>query len=330
MPFQSTFAHWDHHWFLWTPKHSVYESIEAASKKSPSGQDVVWIWFTERAGNKRQVHYFNDPRTAMHFQGEVYYRALSYQTNGSSGEPLDLAIRFKDKDDADVEWTVSIGGSPGFEAQGAGLTDQSGHGATRFFLIFFREKSLRATNSRLTIGGADFSFPRDPALASKYRFQAAYSHNNFFASIPYGGGRVAIADQRMTLPIGGGLTLFRWPDAPMVYRAHSPDTGRDAVVTFDSDGQLLAYEQIDRGHTFRIMLDQPLPTRDGGRAGYSVAFDAFHRLIEGVATVTRNGDAVSVEWHHEKPGWTHGYHFTSSLRAIGPTGYELIVASEGR
>jgi hypothetical protein len=145
-----------------------------------------------------------------------------------------------------------------------------------------------------------------------------------------GEAELLFADQRMTLPIGGGLTLFRWPDAPMVYRAHSPDTGRDAVVTFDSDGQLLAYEQIDRGHTFRIMLDQPLPTRDGGRAGYSVAFDAFHRLIEGVATVTRNGDAVSVEWHHEKPGWTHGYHFTSSLRAIGPTGYELIVASEGR
>jgi len=330
IPFQSTFHHWDHHWFQWTPKHPIYESIEQASKKSPSNQDLVWIWLTERTGNKRQVHYFNDLPTAAHFPGEAYYRNVRYRVNGSFGSPLDLEIRFKDKDDADVEWIVSMGGSRAFEARGAGLTDQSGHSASEFFLIFFRERSLRASDSRLTIGGADFSFPNDPTLAARYRFQAAYSFNNFVAAIPYGGGRAAVTDQSLALPIGAGLTLIRQRDAPTVYRTQSPDSRGTVVVTFDRDGQLLAYEQIERGHTLRVTLDQPLPTRDGGRAGYSVAFDAFQRLIQGLATVTRNGDTVSVEWRHTNPSWALGYPFTSSFRAISPSGYELIVTPGGR
>ena len=330
IPFQATFHHWDHHWFQWTPKHPIYESIEGATKTSPSGEDLVWIWLTERAGNKRQVHYFNDLQTATHFPAKAYYRNVGYRATGSFGSPLDLEIRFKDKDDADVEWVVSMGGSRAFEAQGAGLTDQSGHGATEFFLIFFRERSLRASASRLTIGGADFSFPNDPMVASRYRFQAAYSFNNFFASIPYGGGRVAVTDQSIVLPIGGGLKLFRQRAAPTVYRTQGPDSQGAVVVTFDRDGQLMTYEQIDRGHTLRVTVDQPLPTRDGGRVGYSVAFDAFERLIQGVATVTRNGDTVSVEWSHTRPGWALGYHFSSSVRAIGPSGYELIVTPGGR
>jgi hypothetical protein len=110
-----------------------------------------------------------------------------------------------------VEWTVSMGDRRAFEAQGAGLTDQSGHGATEFFLIFFRERSLRAADSRLTIGGADFSFPHDSGLESRYRFQAAYSFNSFFATIPLAGGRVAIADQSIVLPSGVRLFPRRVP-----------------------------------------------------------------------------------------------------------------------
>jgi hypothetical protein len=330
LPFQTTFHHWDHHWFQWTPTHPLYESIEGASTKSPSGQDLVWVWLTERVGTKRQVHYLNDLQAATRPSGEAYYRDIRYRAIGTFGSPLGLEVRFKDKDDADVEWTIRMDEDGAFDAQGAGLTDQSGHGAAQFFLIFFREKSRRASSSRLTIGGADFSFPNDPTLAPRYRFQAAYSFNIFVASIPYGEGRVDVTNHGIVLrPFGGGVELLRQRDAP-VYRSQSADGRQGMVVTFDRDGQPLRCEQVDSGHTFRVTFDEPLPMRDGGRVAYRMALDGFQRLIEGVATVTRNSDAVSVEWNHTRPSWALGYRFTSRLRSISPSGYDLIVASDGR
>jgi len=107
---------------------------------------------------------------------------------------------------------------------------------------------------------------------------------------------------------------------------------RDKVAAIKAEyvRQFVAYEQIDRGHALRVILDNPLPTRDGGRVGYSLAFDAFQRLIEGVATVTRNGDDISVEWNHSRPDWALGYRFTSNLRAIRTSGYELTVTPTSR
>jgi len=324
IPFQTTFHHWDHHWFQWTPTHPIYESIEAASRNTPSGRDLVWIWLTERAGNKKQVHYLNDRQAAARFSRDAYYRDVSYRTIGACGNPLGLEIRFKDKDDADVEWTIGMNGAAAFEPGGSGLTDQSGHGAADFFLIFFREKSRRASDNHLTIGGADFSFSGDPTLASKYRFQAAYSLNVFVASIPYGQGHVVFTGDRILLPFTAGLELSRQGDGS-VYGSHAGDGGQPVIVAFDRDGQVIGYEQTDRGHTFRVTFDERLPTRDGGRVSYRMALDGFERLIEGIATVTRTRDSVSVEWNHTRPSWALGYRFISSLRAIGPSGYDLTV-----
>src|SRR5262245_40556498 len=76
IPFHTSFRHWDHHLFLWTPTHPLYESIEAAASTSPGGRELVWVWFTERAVPKKQVHYVSDPETA---RGEhVQVRSIDY------------------------------------------------------------------------------------------------------------------------------------------------------------------------------------------------------------------------------------------------------------
>src|SRR5437899_3213229 len=78
----------------------------------------------------------------------------------------------------------------------------------------------------------------DRHVARRRSAQRSYSFDNFFASIPYGGGRVAVTDQSIALPIGGGLRLFRRRDAPTTYQTQSPDSGPAVVVTFDRHGQL--------------------------------------------------------------------------------------------
>jgi len=284
LPFQTTFHHWDHHWFQWTPTHPLYESIEGASTKSPSGQDLVWVWLTERVGTKRQVHYLNDLQAATRPSGEAYYRDIRYRAIGTFGSPLGLEVRFKDKDDADVEWTIRMDEDGAFDAQGAGLTDQSGHGAAQFFLIFFREKSRRASSSRLTIGGADFSFPNDPTLAPRYRFQAAYSFNIFVASIPYGEGRVDVTNHGIVLrPFGGGVELLRQRDAP-VYRSQS------------ADGDVVEQAESHRAFGFGMM-----PRRAYGAEGV-VRLPRDHRVDRRDHRAYRAQGSRSRGWRQDRVG----------------------------
>lgn len=328
IPLQSRFAHWDHHWFLWTPTHPRYESIEAASKSIAPGRDLVWAWFTERASDKRQVHYLNDEQIARGWGGDATYRNIVYRATGEPGSPLDLHVSFRDTDDAAVEWAVRVDRGRGLETRGAGLTDQSGHGAARFFLVFFREKSARTTDSRLTIGGRDFSFPDDIAVAARYRFQAAYSTNVFTVTLPYTAGRARIRPDGITLPLGYSLRLQE-PATTVTYQGEI-FAGDTISATFDSLGQLRSYEHATGSHRFQMTFDPPLPTATGGRSRYRLALDHWDGLIEDEAAVTRDPDGVSVQWRHERPGWTVAYPMTSTLTAITPEGYQLTVSPARR
>ena len=61
VPITSRLGRWDHHWFVWLPRHPVYESVEVASRDAPENPfKFVWVFFTERDGAKRQVHYLNN------------------------------------------------------------------------------------------------------------------------------------------------------------------------------------------------------------------------------------------------------------------------------
>jgi hypothetical protein len=185
IPLQTQFSHWDHHWFMWTPRHPVYEAIEVMARDGSDGRPpLIWSFLTEREGRKKQVNYFNDPVLARRWPGDTHYRDIEYRADGATGAPRDLTVRFRDKDNAPVEWTVTFDPGAVLGTSGAGLTDQSGHSSASLFLIFFREKGAATRHSALRIGGRDFSF-RDEDQASG-QFGASYSTNVFTATVAYG------------------------------------------------------------------------------------------------------------------------------------------------
>jgi len=329
IPFQTRFSHWDHHWFLWTPEHPTYESIEVASRSRGAGPDLVWAWFTERAEGKKQVHYFNDGVVAGSVPGS-YYRVMEYRTQGEVGAPLDLYARFADKDDAPVEWSVRVDRGRGFDPQGAGLTDPSGHGANRFFLVFFRERNQRTTDSRLTIGDRDYSFPRDPAIVRRFPFQAAYSFNVFSAIVPYAQGRVETGSETIKLPSAELLQLQSHTDATTVYGTEPSDARGAVSVEVTPGGELWTYTQKDRDHIFRVTFDPPLPTITGGQTRYRMAFDEFDGAVEGMAVVRWGPSGLTVDWRPERPEWATAYPLRSTLTNLSSMGYDISVAPANR
>ena len=45
VPLTSTLSHWDHHWFVWLPRHPVYESVEIMSREAPENPlQLVWVF----------------------------------------------------------------------------------------------------------------------------------------------------------------------------------------------------------------------------------------------------------------------------------------------
>ena len=62
--------HWDHHGFVWLPRHPVYESAEIMSIDTAGNPyRAVWVFFTERAGGKRQHHFFPREQERKHAKG---------------------------------------------------------------------------------------------------------------------------------------------------------------------------------------------------------------------------------------------------------------------
>lgn len=102
VPLVSVHHHWDHHWFVWLPRHPVYESVEVASiDASGSPYRAVWVFFTERRGGKRQVHFFDNREIVERFPGSRY-RPISYERSGAEGRAQSVRVAFDGPDGASV------------------------------------------------------------------------------------------------------------------------------------------------------------------------------------------------------------------------------------
>jgi hypothetical protein len=112
------------------------------------GHPLVWAFFTERGGAKHQVHYVNDSAIAKGWQGEVYYRPMQYAISDLSNGARNLQISFVDKDEQEVQFSADFSRSTPLTIENAGLTNQIGHDADSFFLIFFRDPSCRHTHAQ--------------------------------------------------------------------------------------------------------------------------------------------------------------------------------------
>ena len=81
VPLHSFFSHWDHHWYVWLRGDATYEAVEIMTRyRGPDVPPLVWIFFTERAPPKRQVHYVSDQQMASTRRWQ--YRAIDVSTSG--------------------------------------------------------------------------------------------------------------------------------------------------------------------------------------------------------------------------------------------------------
>ena len=78
--------------FVWLPRHPFYEGVEIMSIDTVGNPyRAVWVFFTERDGGKRQVHFFDDRRIVEGFAGS-YYRPIDYERSGTPGRGQSVRV----------------------------------------------------------------------------------------------------------------------------------------------------------------------------------------------------------------------------------------------
>ena len=157
VPLITAHHYWDHHWFVWLPRHPVYESAEVMSIDTVGNPyRAVWVFFTEREGGKRQHHFFDDRQIVEHFPGS-HYRAIEYERTGGPDRGQSVRVSLTGLDEMPVHIAFDLGDAP-LSRIGARLTDQSGHSADTLFLLFHRERTAPASGNEVRIGGRNYSF----------------------------------------------------------------------------------------------------------------------------------------------------------------------------
>lgn len=171
---------WDDHWFWWLPHHPVYESIEVAARDpGANGHRDLWVWLTERAGAKRQVHYRNNPELLA--APPSSYREFEFTVSGDPGGPRSMTLAFTDPDGVPISLSMDVRRSL---RRTAGLTGQGGHAASQVFLLFYRQQETLAASGVAQIGGRNFAFtPTEPN--NRHPFRWHYSRGIFVGAVPF-------------------------------------------------------------------------------------------------------------------------------------------------
>jgi hypothetical protein len=319
VPFSTVVDCWDHHWFLWLPLHLVYESVEVASREPDRDARVdIWVWFTERAGAKRQIHYRNSVQLASFVGGHC--RPISFQISGDDGRPRGVQVRFDDIENMLVDIEVQFDADQTLDRQRAGLTDQSGHIRDRAFLIFYRDTNAQAPYGRASIGSRNYTFDRDEAKGA-FPFKWAYSHGISINLILY---------NSFTATFGpGGFTPAPGTDSDYVLNR----AGRGSVLLVsDHVGQLSEYvDHGTNGDFLRVVFDPPLPACGHGdnpqSSSFSVSIRAAADLVKG-SVESRCGDHGQVlDWHPSQPMWASRQSFRSEISRPDDHSWSVVVTS---
>jgi hypothetical protein len=309
VPIISGFRHWDHHWYIWLPGDEVYEAVEImAAERGPNTVPLVWVFFTERDGPKKQIHYYNDAGFAAALGGQL--RDISFSMTGSEGEPRGVSVSLVDFKDRPVAIDVQLSPEARFTNRGAGLTNQIGHSGDIMLLVFFREKNAFARAWQVVIAGNDVA-TQQRGQSRAAPFPAAYSSNIFVGRFPFVDWLVSFdmahsgddKDRARFVSTGmSGNYLTDLRDGTRVELASAADAG------------LQYYRHRNGAHLLEISFDPPLPPPDRVAAGvdstYRISLDGFRDLLAGSVHAVRRDDAITLDWHFETPDWTR----TRSLR----------------
>ncbi len=327
IPFNTSFNHSDNHWIAWMPTHPLYESIEVRSNPGPTAV-TVQVFFTERAGGKNQIHYFNSDAAAKAFRGPAaYYREMVYTVTGAKGSPQAVDLRFSDKDNRPVELSMKFAPGQPLSDLHAGLTNQMGHNRDHLFLIFFREKAASAAESRLFIDGQDFSINAQRATSEEQLTRTGYRSNAFIVTFPFGKSQYLWKDGVLTNSWRRSFRSSAQSDGGATYRSEVADGSKVEIIT-TSSGDMREYKHLRGKHVVRMLFQPALPSlasaREGQRIRYEVSINDFGVLVQGVAAIRESGNRIVIDWQHELPEWSKGYHFTSVVQRTND-GYDLEV-----
>ena len=328
IPLISEHHYFDHHWYVWLPRHPTYEAVEVMSIDTPfSPYRLVWVFFTEREGAKRQHHFIDDRRIAEGVD-DFHYRQIDYRRRGGSEGGQSVSVSFTDLEGALVELEINAEDVPLTQA-GAGLTDQSGHSADLLVLLFHRERAAPAQRNWVEINGQDFSFRAGDDPEGKHRFMAAYSAGIQIVVFPFRQWSFAAGETRLSDDAAGLSFNVKARTEGIDLVADLPGYQNRSTIELNSEGELERYRHDVSGHRLVISLDEALPLTGPAppaASRFNVLMDPEEPVVSGhvVSESAERGRRLS--WTIDTPSWAAGYPF-ESLIEDGDGGMALTLRS---
>ena len=329
VPLVTVHQRWDHHWFVWLPRHPVYEAVEViVDRTGPAAITGRYgCFFTEREGGKRQVHYFDDRQIVEHFPGS-HFRLIEYERFGTPGQGQSVRVALTGLDETPIEIVVDVADEP-LTRIGAGLTDQSGHSADSLFLLFHRDRNALARANEVRIGGKDYSFRAGDDPTGEHRFMAAYSAGIQIATVSFGHWAFSRHAARLSASQDGLSFAVTEPDGGMRLTASRPGYRNRVAVDFDASGALTGYRHDAAANRLVFSLDRALPLApDAPPAAreFAVHMNADEPVARGQAVSEPIEGGRRVTWRLHSPPWTGDYSFESIIES-NDGGYALTIRS---
>ena len=328
VPLVTAHHHWDHHWFVWLPRHPVYESVEVMSIDSAGDYfRAVWVFFTERRGGKRQTHLFDNRQIVERFPGS-HYRPIEYERSGTPGQGQSVRVALAGLDDVPIEVAVDLADRPLTRA-GAGLTDQSGHSAGALFLLFHRDRTALARTNEVRIGGGDYSFRAGDDPTGKHRFMAAYSAGIQIAVVPFGQWSFSRQETRLNATATGLSFAVTEPNGGMRLTASVPGYHSRIAVDLNAGGALTGYRHDAATHRLALDFDADLPLAlDAPRTAreFAIRMNPDEPVARGEVVSEPLEGGRRLTWRFHSPPWTVDCPFESIIKPNGG-GHALVIRS---
>ena len=301
VPIISVFHHFDHHWYVWLPGDPTYEAVEVVSRtRGVSTSPLVWVFFTERAGPKNQVHYVNDRQLAA--VNGWQWRDIAFGMTGTDGGARGVSVAFEDVQSRPISIVVRCEAGAPLVTTGAGLTNQIGHSADRLLLVLFREKNVFASDWHVSLAGADVArAPSSPNPRAPH--PAAYSSNIFVGGFPFSDRAISFDGSD---PSENGVLRFVQTSGSDRFVATLRDGTRVELGT-TVDRALESYRHRDGAHVLEVRFDPPLPPPDrlgaGAEATFRISLDRFRDVFTGIVRATAVGTTAVLDWRTQVPEW---------------------------
>ena len=315
IPLISYHHHFDHHWYVWLPRHPTYEAVEVMAIDAPfNPYRLVWVFFTERDGKKRQHHFMDDPLIA---EGTDYfhYREIDYRRTGESGAGQSVHVSLTGLDGVPFEVEVDAEGVP-LTRDGAGLTDQSGHGADRVVMLFHRKRTAQAERNMVVIDGQDFSSRAGDDPERMHRFEAAYTAGIQIVVFPFGQWAFKGDETRLGNEAAGFSFAVEPREDGVALVSDLPGYNDRTTIELAGNGDLERYRHDVGAHRMDISLDEPLPLTGPApqsASRFSILMDPDEPVARGrvVSEPTESGRRLS--WTIDTPSWAANYPFESLI-----------------